>query len=501
MMPHNTNPAPSTRVQIRNPLPIRTNGDYVLYWMTAARRARHNFALDHAIAAAEALKKPLIVFEALRCDYEWASDRHHRFVIEGMVANAAEFADSPIAYFPYVEPEKHAGRGLLKALAARAACVVGDDFPGFFLPRMIESAAYDLETRFETVDSNGLFPILSTPGAFVTAYHFRRFLQKELRPHLDIRPSSTAPRERRLEVSRGPSQAILDRWPAADLRRLLARDGLAKLPIDHSVEPVLLKGGSDAARSRLKSFLANGLSRYADERSDPDADAQSGLSPYLHFGHIGVHEILDALAAKEKWTPDKTTSQKSGKKEGYWTMSPATEAFLDELVTWRELGFAYSHHVKNYDEFKTLPPWAQATLNEHKKDRRPILYRLDELETAATHDEVWNAAQRQLVQEGIIHNYLRMLWGKKIIEWSPDPETALAWMIHLNNKYAVDGRDPNSYSGILWCLGRYDRPWAPERPIFGSIRWMSSDNTKKKLKLRDYLTRFGGGLPFGRPIE
>ena len=167
------------------------------------------------------------------------------------------------------------------------------------------------------------------------------------------------------------------------------------------------------------------------------------------------------------------------------------ESFLDEAVTWREVGFNMCSHRDDYDQFESLPDWAQKTLNDHASDPRPQLYSLAQLEASETHDPLWNAAQRQLVREGRMHNYLRMLWGKKILQWSPSPREALATLIDLNNKYAVDGRNPNSYSGIFWTLGRYDRPWGPVRPIFGTIRYMTSENTAKKLKLKGYLERYG----------
>ena len=172
-------------------------------------------------------------------------------------------------------------------------------------------------------------------------------------------------------------------------------------------------------------------------------------------------------------------------------MSAGAEAFLDQLVTWRELGFVFCRYVEGYARFETLPDWARATLEKHARDPREHVYELADLEAARTHDELWNAAQRELREEGRIHNYLRMLWGKKILEWTRSPREALEIAIRLNDRYALDGRDPNSYSGILWCFGRFDRPWAPERPIFGSVRFMSSANTARKLDVGAYLARHG----------
>jgi deoxyribodipyrimidine photo-lyase len=288
----------------------------------------------------------------------------------------------------------------------------------------------------------------------------------------------------------------LRRWPPAANALLDAEPGvLAQLAIDHRVRPVPYRGGAKAARAALRDFLDRKLRDYGAHAQHPDDDVRSGLSPYLHFGHLSAHEIFSELARRESWSLANLSSQSKGGREGWWGMSASAEAFLDQLVTWRELGYNMSCQRQDHDRFESLPAWAQATLTRHASDPRPYVYTLDDLEAGRTHDPLWNAAQMQLVREGKIHNYLRMLWGKKILEWSACPEDALAALIELNNKYAVDGRDPNSYSGIFWILGRYDRPWGPERPIFGTVRYMSSQSTLRKLRVREYLVRYGGGMP------
>jgi deoxyribodipyrimidine photo-lyase len=395
-----------------------------------------------------------------------------------------------LAWYPFVEPNPGAGKGLLAELAATAAVVVTDDYPTFFIPDMLSAAADRVTVRFEAVDSNGLAPMRGTPRSFPSAYTFRRYLQKSLPDYLGQTPE-TDPLER-LKGIAAPiiPVSILDRWPSADSALTEGGPDLASLPLDHSVGPVGLRGGTRAAGLRLQEFLRYRLSEYADERNHPDEDAASGLSPYLHFGHISVHEIMVRLAEREEWTPAFEDRPTNGKRTGWWGMSPSAEAFLDQVVTWRELGFNMAANRPDHREYESLPEWARETLEAHAGDARPSLYNLEELQAAATHDELWNAAQRQLVGEGIIHNYLRMLWGKKILEWTAEPREAASVMIELNNRYAIDGRDPNSYSGIYWCLGRYDRPWGPERPVFGKIRYMTSRNTARKLRLKEYLERF-----------
>jgi deoxyribodipyrimidine photo-lyase len=262
------------------------------------------------------------------------------------------------------------------------------------------------------------------------------------------------------------------------------------LPIDHRISASPTRGGEAAARATLRGFLNRPLARYSELRNEPDEDASSGLSPFLHFGHISPHQIFSELMKRERWSDRKLALRAAGRRAGWWGVSPAAEEFLDQLVTWRELGFQASSHSLDYDRYESLPSWAVATLEQHARDERSESYTLKHFAAARTRDPLWNAAQCQLLAEGRIHNYLRMLWGKKILEWSPSPRAALETMIELNNRYALDGRDPNSYSGIFWCLGRYDRPWGPERPIFGKVRYMSSENTARKLRVKKYLQKY-----------
>ncbi len=483
---------PESRVRKLNESKHAPRGRYVLYWMTSNRRTTRNFALQRAVDWALRLGHGLLVLEALRCDYEWASDRLHRFVLDGMGDNLETLRGRRgVTFYPYVERSVGEGRGLLEALAETASVVVTDDYPTFFVPRMLDAAARRLRVRLEAVDSNGLVPMRSTDREYPTAYTFRRYLQKSLPVHLLHVPLEDPLHH--LERFEGPGVPthISERWPSAG--PALEGGGLAlgSLPLNHSIGPTEFRGGTQAALTRLEGFLRHRLDRYSEERSRPEEDVASGLSPYLHFGHISTHAVLDLLARHERWTPVFEGRPANGKREGWWGMSPPAEAFLDELVTWRELGFNMAANRPDHREFGSLPDWARATLELHASDARPYVYALDQFESAATHDELWNATQRQLRTEGRIHNYLRMLWGKKILEWTETPLEAARVMIELNNRYALDGRDPNSYSGIFWCLGRYDRPWGPERPVFGKIRYMTSENTARKYRVRKYLDRYG----------
>jgi deoxyribodipyrimidine photo-lyase len=485
---------PAIRIRVCNKAPLRASGDYVLYWMIANRRLSWNFSLDRALEHCRELKKPLLILEALRCGYQWASERMHRFVFDGMMENAAACVKRGITYYPYVEPAAGLGSGLLEKLAANAAAVVTDDYPCFFLPRMVTAAAKKLSVRIEAVDSNGLLPLRATDQIFITAYSFRRFLQKNLPSHLGDSPSAAPFARLDFPSTVSVATKITSRWPAASGALLSGKEDIPdSTKIDRQVRVSEIHGGHANARKRLNEFLKHGLPSYGEERNEPELDVASGLSPYLHFGHISVHEVFHEIVEGEKWKPQKLALRANGSREGWWNMSANSEAFLDEIVTWREVGYNFTSHSADYDRYESLPGWAQKTLKEHTRDEREHLYSLQELESGKTYDSLWNAAQMQLVREGRIHNYLRMLWGKKILEWSATPNDALAALIELNNKYGLDGRDPNSYSGIFWCLGRYDRPWGPERPIFGQIRYMSSANTARKVSVKKYVQKYAPG--------
>ena len=483
---------PDARIRVLRSDPPRQPARYVLYWMVASRRLEDNFALQQAAMWAAELDLPLLIFEPLRIGYPWASDRLHAFILQGMADHRAMAAALGVTYYAYVEPAAGAGKGLLERLAQDAAVVVTDDYPAFFLPRMIEAAATRLDCRVEAVDSNGLMPMRATTTVYPTAYAFRRYLQKSLPAQLALVPLRQ-PTEALPHRAAPIAEDVRLRWPEASASLLTASSAaLADLAIDHTVAPSpVLTGGPVAAHARLTQFLGHGLATYHEERSQPDSDAASGLSPWLHFGHISVHRIFAEVVTQAGWTTRMLSPKADGRREGWWGAPPEVEAFLDELITWREVGFNFAANRSDHDQFDSLPDWARASLEAHASDRREHLYTLAEFERAETHDPVWNAAQRQLVREGRMHNYLRMLWGKKILHWTAHPREALAVMIELNNKYAIDGRDPNSYSGIFWVLGRYDRPWAPRREVFGIIRYMSSDSTVKKLRLKDYLKTYG----------
>ena len=270
----------------------------------------------------------------------------------------------------------------------------------------------------------------------------------------------------------------------------IGREALSSLAIDHDVQPVMgKKGGYVEGRRRWKEFFAERLQTYHEKRNEPQERGASGLSPWLHYGHISVHAILHDIFTHHRWDVSMVNAPNDGRRQGWWGLPEPVEAFLDQIITWRDIGFIHCAMVENHAEYDSLPEWAKTTLAEHEGDDRPYLYTFEELETANTHDPLWNAAQHQLRQEGIIHNYLRMLWGKKILEWSPDPQTAMDWMIALNDRWALDGRDPNSYTGIGWVMGKFDRGWT-ERAVYGKVRCMTSASTARKFKTKGYVEKY-----------
>ncbi len=474
------------RIRALNDRPIRDEGKYVLYWMQMYRRLDFNHALNHAIALANSLKKPLVIYEGLRLDYPWANHRFHQFILEGMAENARVAEKRGWNYWPFVETPDSPGRGLLRKVSDDAAAVVTDDYPCFIVPDQSAALARKVDIAVHAVDGNGIVPMASLGPTVSAAAHLRPRIHKAF-------AEAWKHRSGKLDADSAPLRKKVDApfatWKVGEISAFVT-----KLPLDDSVKPVsACPGGTAAGRKRLRGFLSHRLKGYAEHRSEPTSPENghaSGLSPYLHFGHVSIEEIVQAvLEIDGAWTTSELNPACRGKREGYFSPNADVNNFLDEAITWRDLGFHW-HQTRRADTASlasALPTWANATLKAHASDTREFEYTLEEWEACASHDPLWNAAQKELIATGTIQNYLRMLWGKKVLEWTRTPEEAYRILVHLNNKYALDGRDPNSYTNILWCFGLFDRPWAPERKVFGKIRYMSSANTAKKFKVQGYL--------------
>jgi deoxyribodipyrimidine photo-lyase len=472
------------RLRQVNDRPIDASGRFILYWIQAYRRLNHNHSLDHALQWAIGLKKPLVVYEGLRLNYPWASARLHQFILEGMADNVARAKRLGINYWPFVETSDQPGRGLLHDLAKRACLVITDDFPAFIIPRQTASLAKRSPVRVIAVDGNSMVPLSLLGGPVVAAAHMRPRIHEAFAEAWRHRAAKEPEFPKVIRVKIAAPFAV---WQPGNIQKFIAT-----LPIDQSVIRITnVGGGYTHAKRVLQSFEKKRLPGYAVHRSEPaepDQGHGSGLSPYLHFGHLSIEEVVTKVLGR--WSLKRLNPKCRGKREGYYQDDADVNAFLDEAITWRDVGYHWHYHRgADVATLETaLPAWALATLLKHAKDRREHLYTSGQLEAADTHDELWNAAQTELVRNGTIHNYLRMLWGKKVLEWTESPTEAYRILVHLNNKYALDGRDPNSYTGILWCFGLFDRPWPPERPVFGSVRYMSSANTARKFDLEGYYT-------------
>lgn len=491
-----------SRIRKANENAVRKGGDYVLYWMQAFRRFDRNHALDYALHQCKQLGKPLVVFEGLRMDYPWANDRHHMFMLQGMADNAIRAKALGLNYWPFVETPDQPAKGLLKKLAAKACVVVTDDYPAFVVPGHIRGLAKQTDTAVVAVDGNGLVPLSLLGPSVVMNAHLRPRVHLQMKEAWGHRAAAEPDFS---QAAKGKIDPPFEPWRAKDIFAFIA-----SLPIDHKVKPAPVAGGHAAGQAVLATFLKTKLKRYGEGRNAPDDPAESaasGLSPYLRHGHLSIQQVAEEVLGP-KWTVEKIDMSCKGKREGFYGPDANANSFLDEAITWRDLGYHWHYHRMDrirpindtskaarelrwthpvyQDLDSTLPPWALATLRKHEFDAREHLYSLEEFDAADTHDDLWNAAQTELKETGRIHNYLRMLWGKKVLEWTKTPDEAYFILEHLNNKYAIDGRDPNSYTGMLWCFGLFDRPWPPERPVFGNIRYMSSGNTAKKFKLDGY---------------
>ncbi len=440
-------------------------GEFVLYWIQTTMRSRENPALNFAAERANDLGLPLVVYQGVRPDYPWASDRFHTFILESAADMAADFADRGIPYGFHLERRRReAGEprpeSPLEQLAGRAAFVVTDYFPTFIVPRQTRRLRERIAAPVVAVDSCTIVPMAYISRAHPTARGFRTeavaALPHFLHPVGNVEPSVHRTFEFPFDSAMTPRGHV----SAAALA--------ASCDIDHSVSPSpVIRGGQRAARARLIEFLETGLTRYLEDRGDPNRpEAVSGLSPYLHFGNISPHEVL--LRVRDVAPPVQYTR------------------FEDELLVWRELAHNFCHHDPRHRTLDATPAWARKELDDHAADPRPALYSMEELERGDTGSALWNAAQRAYVRDGTMHNYLRMLWGKAILHWSSDAAEALRTMEHLNNKYALDGRDPNSYAGFQWILGKFDRPFY-RRPVFGTVRYMSLAAAGKKFDLPAWL--------------
>lgn len=474
------------------------SGRPILYWMAVQHRLSWNFALDRALEIAAACQAPhLLVIEtpapfqrltARHLKFWWDAVREHSTALSAWGRNFV--AGCPHRWEVFLER-------LLRA-ASHCGALIVDDFPYHEYRELLDRLGEKSPCRVEAVDSCGLLPLAVHPRCFPTARGFRRVVQELLPYWLKHLPD---PRPLGDRWQRAQHAASADWWPPLTPEE--TPDPSADSPscssaeVDHTVPPVQERGGSKAAHARWRHFLTHKIEHYDSQRNHPDAEATSRLSGHLHFGMISPYELVrDIFHASDElhWWKKRHAQLSAGKRTtgtNWWALPSGLAEFLDQLLVWREIGLNFCVFQREYKSWNSLPEWARRTLTIHRRDPRPKIYTETQLAYSATDDILWNAAQTELREHGRMHNYLRMLWGKKILEWSPTPESALETMIELNDRYALDGCDPNSYTGICWVLGRYDRPWGPERPIFGTVRYMSTASAMRKLRVKAYLQKYG----------
>lgn len=430
----------------------RPKGELVLYWLHHAMRAHENPALDVAVTLANRFQLPLLVYQAVPERYPYASDRHHTFILEGARDLEEQFDERGIHYALHVETRQNHGPHL-RELCKRAAVLVTEELPVQPFRTWTDQLVRSATTPVLCVDTACIVPMQIVGGAYERAYQFRKETQSLYAERIahqweDAEPNLTA------------SFAALPFEPIRLSNRDIA-DIVSACEVDHGIAPVPhTRGGSAAGYKRWEDFRSNGLDAYAKRRNDPLYDGTSRLSPYLHYGMISPLRVAREAADSN---------------------SQGAEKYLDELLIWRELAYTFCFYRRDHESLAALPDWARQTLAEHRLDPRPVIHSWETLARAQTGDSLWDAAQRSLLIHGELHNNVRMTWGKALLNWTPDGQTALALMIDLNHRYALDGRDPASYGGILWCLGQFDRPFKPARPILGTVRDRSTIEHVKRL--------------------
>ncbi len=452
------------RVQVRRAGAPDPKGKCVVYWMQRAQRGLDNQALDKAVELGNALNLPVVAYFAGINYFRSSYLRHYVFLNEGLRDVAEDCSSRNVGFVLRNTPNEDHQRFFSDV---QAAMVVGDENPMRAPEQWRVDLADKLRIPFWTVDADVIVPSYLLEKAqysgAIARPRIRKLLPEFMKPYTNPKATTAWHKPRGLFVD-DPAKDMTAGWP----------------DLDRSVGPVAYwKGGRKEAWRRLDEFANSKLMKYADDRKHPERDATSRLSPYLHFGHVGPLTIANAINAAVERDPQ---------------LAEARDSYFNEVITWRELSVNFVRYQPDYDNPGCVDRWAAETIAKHDKDKRDVLYTRDQLERAETYDELWNAAQMQMVRHAWMPNYLRMYWGKKIVEWTPDTPTAMEWMIYLNDKYFLDGRDPNGYASIAWAvLGKFDRPWQ-ERPIFGKRRYMSGASAMKKFDAKGYI-RDAGALP------
>jgi len=442
------------RIQALNDRPVQ-KGKYVLYWMQASQRARWNHALAFAIQQANERHEPLLVLFGITNRFPEANARHYTFIFEGLREVRDALMKQGIQCVVKLESPEVAA----VELAKEASLVVTDRGYLRIQKQWRRHVSEKVSCLVLQVESDVVVPV-------EVASEKEAYSAGILRPKIDKHISRFLVPLKEIQVKKDSLGLKFQSVNLDDLKALITR-----LKIDGSVSAVdAFRGGSSQAEKHLEEFIETKLKDYADRRNDPSLNLGSDMSPYLHFGQISP--LFIALKVQQARGQSKR----------------AKEAYLEELVVRRELSMNFVYYNDAYDDFEALPQWARDTLKAHQKDRREYVYNLKQWEAARTHDPYWNAAQQEMVATGKMHNYMRMYWGKKILEWSKTPEEGYRTALYLNNKYELDGRDPNGFAGVAWCFGKHDRAWK-ERPVFGKVRYMNAAGLRRKFDIETYVRR------------
>jgi deoxyribodipyrimidine photo-lyase len=442
------------RVQNLNEAGVR-EGDYVLYWMQSSQRAEQNHALEYAVQRANDLDRRLLVVFGLTEDYPEANLRHYAFMLEGLKDTEKALRKRGIK----MVVRKGSPDEVALDVGENASLIVSDR--GYMRPqkKWREQVAREASCLVTQVESDVVVPVELASGK---QEHAARTLRPRIQEHLDDFMIGLTP----TKISKQSLNMKAAGLDLSDTEKVL--DGM---DLDRSVGPLshLYRGGTSEAKKMFRRFLKGSLSDYVEHRNQPQTDDVSHMSKYLHFGQVSP--IWLALTARS------TKIKKDN-----------IESFVEELVVRRELSMNFVFYIPDYDSYSNLPDWAKKTLEEHRDDEREHTYTREQLENAETHDEYWNAAMKEMIYTGYMHNYMRMYWGKKVLEWSNTPEHAYRTALYLNNKYFLDGRDPNSFANVAWVFGQHDRGW-PEREVYGKVRYMSASGLERKTKPEQYVEK------------
>jgi len=445
------------RVKVINRRQFNTNGKYIIYWMSHSHRANFNHSLEFAIELSNQSGKPLLVYFPITDKYKHSNARYYKFMLDGILEAKKSVEERGIKFA--IEKVNDIKQRIIE-LSENAYALITDKAYLKYHRKLNKYIADRLEVPVYEIESDVCVPVeIASDKQEPYAFTFRKKIYSLLDKYIvELKPRE--PKIKSVSFDFGIEEITFNN----------SLEILNILNIDKSVSLSPFVGGYSQARKYLEEFIEKKLYRYKEFRSHPELDYQSNLSPYLHFGQISPIEVVLEVLSK------------------YGKNDENVDSFFNELIVWRELARNFCYYNPNYNQYEGIPDWAKETLEEHKNDKREYIYTIEEFENAKTHDEYWNSAQLELLKTGKMHNYMRMYWCKKLIEWTDDPKKAFDIACYLNDKYELDGRDPNGYAGISWCFGTHDRPWQ-ERKIFGKIRYMSASGLEAKFDIKKYVEK------------